>query len=180
VAATCIRAGLELELEDETDKSRRHPEFVALHKTSVRIAIEAKSRHRPGVLGREGDLKKAVEASRADVVPLLNQALAKRPGIPFIVFIDVNLPASADGERWSRSFHAAFGDKVAAEKAAVANAVILTSTPHHFGDPLGLDPPKEISIFPIRRPQYPMPTVVLEALRESLSKYGNIPQRFSA
>jgi hypothetical protein len=91
VAATCIRAGLSLEFEDETDKSRRHPEFIAVHKDGIRVAIEAKSRHRPGVLGESGDLGRALAASKADVIPLLNDALGKRPGLPFIVFIDVNL-----------------------------------------------------------------------------------------
>ncbi|MCH7521012.1 MAG: hypothetical protein IIB42_04820, partial [Candidatus Marinimicrobia bacterium] len=49
--STMIRAGFSIEFEDESDRSRKHVEFVAIHNdTGERIAIEAKSRHRPGVL----------------------------------------------------------------------------------------------------------------------------------
>jgi hypothetical protein len=53
--ATCIRAGFTIEREDEQDGSRRHAEFTALHKaTGQRMSVEAKSRHRPGLLGQPG------------------------------------------------------------------------------------------------------------------------------
>src|SRR4030042_2787260 len=50
-SATCIRAGFDIQYEDESDVTRKHPEFIATHKgTKQIISVEAKSRHRPGVL----------------------------------------------------------------------------------------------------------------------------------
>ena len=52
VASICITAGFDLDFEDETDISKRHPEFIATDRHSpAKIAVEAKSRHRRGVQG---------------------------------------------------------------------------------------------------------------------------------
>ena len=54
--ATCLRAGFQIEHEDETDPSRRHVEFTARHKsTGQQISVEAKSKSRPGILGQTGE-----------------------------------------------------------------------------------------------------------------------------
>jgi hypothetical protein len=53
--ATCLRAGFSIEHENERDGTSRHAEFTAKHKaTGQFISIEAKSRHREGVLGQPG------------------------------------------------------------------------------------------------------------------------------
>ena len=52
-AATCVRAGYDIEYEDERDGTRKHPELIATHRaTGQKVAVEAKSRHLPGVLAR--------------------------------------------------------------------------------------------------------------------------------
>jgi len=52
-AATCIRAGFDIKYEDESDRSSMHTEFAATHRqTGLSICVEAKSKHRAGVLGR--------------------------------------------------------------------------------------------------------------------------------
>ncbi len=49
--ATCVRCGFEIIYEDESDRSKKHTEFIAIHKdTGQKICVEAKSRRRPGVL----------------------------------------------------------------------------------------------------------------------------------
>lgn len=77
VAATLIRAGFELEFEDEDDRSTSHCEFTATFtRTGKRFSVEAK--HRAGSkfgLGRQ-----------------LNRALAKQANFTRIVFIDINIP----------------------------------------------------------------------------------------
>lgn len=51
VAGLFVRAGFTIEWIDEP--TRKRPEFIATHKTTKeRLAVEAKSRHRSGVLGR--------------------------------------------------------------------------------------------------------------------------------
>jgi hypothetical protein len=91
IAATFVRCGFEIEWFEE--KGKKHCEFSARHKTTGEvIAVETKSRHRPGMLNREGGFPDASKL-RADVQSLLNQSLEQSPGDrPFAVFIDVNLP----------------------------------------------------------------------------------------
>ncbi len=78
-AATCVRAGFDIEYEDESDGSSKHTEFTAKHRqTGVRICVEAKSKHRPGVLGRAGDRVDDDEV-RTRLGGLINDALKKPP-----------------------------------------------------------------------------------------------------
>jgi hypothetical protein len=90
--ATCLRAGFTIEHEDESDGSTRHAEFTAIHRfTGQPISVEAKSKHRPGVLGQPG----AIEAEgqhNLKVGQLLNDAIRKNPPHPLVVFLDLNLP----------------------------------------------------------------------------------------
>lgn len=104
-SAAMIVAGFEIEFEDETDIHRKHAEFLATSPYGLKIAVEAKSRHRDGVLdyklnsrnsGREQLLTVAVES-------LIRKALGKEPEMPFFIFIDVNLPYSDEmphGNPW--------------------------------------------------------------------------------
>jgi hypothetical protein len=105
IAATFVRCGFEIEWIEEKDK--KHCEFIATHKaTGEVIAVETKSRHRPGMLNRSGDVPDA-ESLRADVQSLFNQALEQNPGDrSFAMFIDVNLPHEIDKDwpqkKWVR------------------------------------------------------------------------------
>jgi hypothetical protein len=93
--ATCLRAGFEIEHEDETDGSMRHAEFTATHRTTgQKVSVEAKSKHRPGVLGQPGLREKDGEYN-LPVGKLLNLAIAKKPPYPLVVFLDLNLPWGA-------------------------------------------------------------------------------------
>ncbi len=93
--ATCLRAGFSIEREDQGDRTRRHVEFTAKHKsTGQLISVEAKSRHRPGVLGRPG-IPQPHEKLSIRFGGLLNDAIAKNPAHPLVVFVDTNLPFRA-------------------------------------------------------------------------------------
>ena len=92
VCAAFVRAGFDPVLEDETDTETSHCEFVATHKeTGARYSVEAKSRHRPGFLGRPGDPQPLSEI-QADVSRPLKRALRKQANHERVVFIDVNVP----------------------------------------------------------------------------------------
>ena len=53
--ATCYRAGFTVEHENEKDESMRHAEFTVRHAaTGQFLSVEAKSRHRAGVLAMPG------------------------------------------------------------------------------------------------------------------------------
>lgn len=89
VASIFIAAGFDLEWQ--RSKTARHVEFFACGRDGARIAVEAKSRVRGGVLG-------AREGAPADVEEVGIRKLFKRalqqlpPDMPGAVFVDVNLP----------------------------------------------------------------------------------------
>ncbi|MCL6729961.1 hypothetical protein [Sphingomonas hankyongi] len=97
VAASCVRAGFQITLEDETDRTTSHCEFTICRATGADLySVEAKSRHRPGVLGRPGE-PVDLALVRADVRRLLQKALKKRATGKRIIFVDVNVPARDGG-----------------------------------------------------------------------------------
>lgn len=83
VVAILIRAGFELEFEDEEDGSTTHCEFTATYKrTGKKFSVEAKHR----------------AATRFRLIRLLYRALTKRANHQRIVFIDINTPDDATDE----------------------------------------------------------------------------------
>jgi hypothetical protein len=82
VAAVFIKAGFELEFENEADGSMSHCEFTATYpKTGSKFSVEAKAR--------------AAGKSHADVGSQLYGALAKEANHTRVVFTDVNVPDNA-------------------------------------------------------------------------------------
>jgi hypothetical protein len=99
VSATMMRAGFEVLFEDETDSKRKHPEFVAIHRQSkLRVAVEAKSIHRRGVLGYELGNPPPTPGTAsahkiaAQVCGQVERSIPKARGLPLYVFVDLNLP----------------------------------------------------------------------------------------
>ena len=95
-----MRAGFDIDYEDESDGSRKHPEFIATHQRDKSpIAVEAKSIHRAGVLGfKTGNPVPKIETGSAhkiaaQVCGQVEGALRKASGFPFYIFVDLNLPA---------------------------------------------------------------------------------------
>jgi hypothetical protein len=92
VIASMIRAGFEVELEDEGDASRTHCELVATHRqTGRKISVEAKSTSRAGMLGKGGE-RPSVEEIKTSIYRKLQEALLKQADYDRVVFIDVNMP----------------------------------------------------------------------------------------
>lgn len=84
VAAAMIRAGFELELENEEDGTETHCEFTATSKiTSKRFSVEVKVCNPGRTLDHEGRVRPLRQLSRA---------LAKAANHPRIVCIDLNSP----------------------------------------------------------------------------------------
>lgn len=89
VAASFIKAGFELEYENEDDSSITHCEFTAICKVSgQRHSVEAKTRAVEGVLGKRTGRK----SEDPNVRNQLYSALKKEAKYPRIIFIDVNVP----------------------------------------------------------------------------------------
>ena len=84
VAALFIRAGFNIDFEDETDGSTTHCEFTATHKrTGKRFSVEAKRR----------------EGARPRIGHLFNDALSKRANYERIIFIDINMRDDANNNQ---------------------------------------------------------------------------------
>jgi hypothetical protein len=179
VAAVFARAGYAIDWITETD--RRRPEFIARHAGSgTEIAVEAKSRHRPGVLGRSGDAP-FVDAVKVDVRNLLDAALEKEvDGRPFVVCIDLNLPERGERsfEDWMRELHEAALEHLgpaSEENPDPFSAIFFTNYSWHWA---GDQPAGQASSFAVlaRHTPQPLPDDQREVLTEALFQYGDVPE----
>jgi len=188
VAATMVRAGFSLEFEDESDNSRRHPEFIATHRGSgARLAVEAKARRRPGVMGWVGPRPDPSDI-RLSIDELLRDACDKATDLPFVVFIDVNMPPEMANEqlsRWVNELHQTlqrvahgFGDAGVFEGVPYS-LLILTNTPHDYAARGEISAPPGVYMSLPDRARRPLPNPELfPAIEKALRQYGTIPTDF--
>jgi hypothetical protein len=178
VAAVFARAGFTIAWITETD--RRLPEFIALNPASgTEIAVEAKSRHRPGVLGRTGEAP-AVDAVKVDVRNLMDAALEKEiDGRPFVVCIDLNLPET--GERsvqdWMRELHDAALEHLgpaSEENPDPFSAVFFTNYSWHWAGDKAAGQASSFVVVP-NHTASPLSDDERALLTEALFQYGNVP-----
>ena len=91
VAAMMLASGYDLRYSEEKGPGK-HPEFYATdRKTGVVLAVEAKSRHRQGILGFGGKVE-AIEPESFDIDTLIRDAVAKDTREPLLIFIEINVP----------------------------------------------------------------------------------------
>jgi hypothetical protein len=185
VAATFLRAGFDIEYEDETDKSNKHPEFIATHKSSgQKIAVEAKSRHRQGILDQPG-MPKDESKVKASINRILNSALKKEPDHPFIVCIDLNMPP-IKGNVFETEVFKEVLRTIDAKEANLsepdgfpATMYIFTNYPHHYADSEQLDPTKTFLSILVKKPKYTFADEnIVHEICKSLTQYRNIPNEF--
>jgi hypothetical protein len=93
VASIFARAGCKITFIENHLNTEKHPEFYAeIPEENFKVAVEAKSRRRPGAIHETGELSMS-NLRKTRIVPLINDALKQAPGnMPFIVFIDINQP----------------------------------------------------------------------------------------
>jgi hypothetical protein len=171
VAATFIRAGFQIEYEDETDVTTKHPEFVATHlESGLVVSVEAKSRHRlPG----------AQKATTPGVGHLLRKAAAKKGSHPLIAMIEVSMPPE-DPTRPPSWWSVVAKDvvAVAAEYGGHSpiDLAVFTNCPHQYGKPGEPDPARHVCA---RWPATtPIPEGIIEAIGHAARQYGAIPGDF--
>lgn len=179
VAAVFVRAGYALEWI--TANNRKLPEFIARHpQTGSEIAVEAKSRHRLGVLGRAGDTPD-LESLKVDVAGLMRTALEKETdGRPFVICLDLNLPTVPDRtfEQWLPELHdnvlAQFGDERTGEHDPYA-AVFFTNYSWHWDGEQPAGSPMHFVVVS-KKAVTPLPEKETVLLAEALFQYGDVPQ----
>jgi hypothetical protein len=182
VTSVFIRAGFKIDYSDETDRSKKPPEFIAeIPETGQLFAVEAKSRQRNGLLGRQGPSKKNI---KLDITGKINDALKKDINHPFIIFIDLNLPKHKKNQKINFE-RLIFEYKKSYEKTQIQDKFnLIFFTDHHpcsksdfsialdFNDPL---------IVVSKSPSFELKEndLVLSKIRKSISQFGNIPNDFS-
>lgn len=91
VAAIMLAAGYELRFCDETGPGK-HPEFIATNKfTSHTLAVEAKSKQWPGIMGFEKGNDTVVPKGYG-IASLLKNAARKDTSEPLLIFVELNSP----------------------------------------------------------------------------------------
>ena len=182
-AATCIRAGYEIAFEDETDKTRKHTEFIATHRpTGQKIAVEAKSKRRRGVLGYPGDLPQPFTI-RVDIERLLEKAFNKPVIHPYVVFLDLNLPPTGRRLLESRWF-TEIGDTITQVAARSGDRdpfslIVLSNFPDNYATAEPGQQAVEIVTTIGKHPQvHAAHREAIVAIHHAAVKFGNVPNRF--
>jgi hypothetical protein len=129
VAAELVKAGFELEYEDEGDISTTHCEFTATFtQTKKQFSVEAKSR----------PIALRVDGKQLRVGRQLYGALEKQADFDRLIFIDMNRPAGATKEEvgrfldWAVKIIKRFEGKVISGQPAPPAYVFLTNYPDQY------------------------------------------------
>lgn len=196
VTASFIRAGFEITPENEADGTVTHCEFAAHHGTGASYSVEAKSRHRPGILGRLG-APPPMEEIVANVSGLLADALRKHAPYDRIVFVDVNVPPQEGPLLESDWFKRAAGQLSRLERQPTFPVtpafVFFTNQPYHYVGAEADEPGRSVVFTGLHHPDFMQSEGVeideaslrfaekypaMRSLYESLLTHTQIPQRF--
>jgi len=136
VASLFVAANFEIEYEDESDNSKTHPEFIATDReTMLKIAVEAKSKHRKGVKGFRGGSDRE-PAEKVDVRGLILDAYQKNIDLPYYIFVDVNLPPydKSYWDAWMNEIDSLMNDLTLEgySDPCPANIIFFHNDPSHY------------------------------------------------
>lgn len=99
VANLLIRAGFELELEDEADGKSKHCEFSARsRRTGKKYWVEAKMRSVVGLFGKTAADGTTNTNPLGRIIPQLNEALKKPAADERLIFIDLNAEVTTNSD----------------------------------------------------------------------------------
>jgi len=167
--ATCIRAGFDIAFENERDGTKKHPEFIATHKnTKQQISVEAKTKKKSKTLN--GTCK------------IINGALEKENGHPFVVFMDLNLPDQIA----EKEFNAPVPNKITNIVDGITsskngndrfNMIIFTNQPHNFYTEDHFAPTRTLCVISDKAERVTLNTDIFWSLR-SAALQTNIPNEF--
>ncbi len=180
VAAIFVRACCEVKFI--RDKSKKHCEFNAHDLTTgAMIAVEAKSRHRPGALDFPGQFD-AVKAVRGDVEDKVNEALEQNPGdCPFMMFVDLNVPhdpgTPIQKRPWFKDVWAFMQSLTppTVDNPDEFNTIYLTNFSYHWQGSQKASGGEYLFVHS-SFPKYPLPTELVGRIAAAVAGYGSIPK----
>ena len=180
LAASLVRVGFRISW---LESNKTHAEFTAsLAESRENIIVEAKSRHRPGVLHRPGNPSELC-CLKADVTDLYLNALKKPTAdLPFVVGIDVNLPLNLkkiDGtSKWMDDVFRQMdkGPKPTQEKPAKEFLLVLTNFAWHYVGQQRAPAHEVHYLFPEWTSAVPKDKRTFAALIQAFDRYGTRPE----
>lgn len=183
IAGLFVRLGCSVEFLDRStsEEQEAHCEFIATHeRTGTVVGVEAKSRHRPGVLGR-GGVAPAPHDIHAGIDALIQSALAQAPpDKPFIVFVDANAPMdirSGEPRPWVAEVEQLLGamDRGAPTSPTKWNALVVTNFAFHYATEREAER-GQFAATAARHPRFALPTAgFYELLQQGLMNHGEVP-----
>jgi hypothetical protein len=183
--AACIRAGFIIELDNEKDLSIKHVEFhIHEANNSLKVAVEAKSKHRSGILGQPGVKISDEEIKVGKLTQLINNAVSKNYKYPLIIFLEFNLPCEyADyligGKSHKKIFQILESVKKSNDGKDLFNLIILTNHPYHYGKDEEPAPDKIHSLVYSLNPRHVIQNKDLfNRLVYASLQFGTIPNNF--
>ncbi len=194
IAAVFTRAGFDIEWIDDTKASGKHPEFIAIQKrTGQKIAVEAKSRRRSGSINYPGPVTPLAQLRDDDILPLYGEAIPKAPDveIPFLIFIDSNIPDSPkkglssysqipiETAPWMQEIRDGLMEIWdAATEPTPESAVVITNFAFYYGDNDNPSPTGMVAFFPSPKPRVPVPNDPMMAdLAYCFQTYDTVPRQ---
>lgn len=182
VSAIMARSGFAIDYIEDSGSQEKRCEFIAAHRTGgYKIGVEAKCRLRdphvdPASYSYDEDYKGIANLVRK----AKNQA---PPGMPFVIFIDVNLPPSAGyspRERpWLPNIARAldtFGPRSAANPDPFS-MLVATNYGHLFGAIDDFDGRGEWGAMVPEFPMVPLPDrYIAQTIWDTVGRYANIPR----
>ncbi len=181
IAALFARLKCKIEfLDAEERQTKPHCEFIATHdETNVSIAVEAKSRHRAGVIHTPGkrDERKLL---KADIRRLFNRALKQNPGDrPFVIFVDLNSPLTPnsdfDEKPWSREVRRILNSYSSGHKPNVCNGYFVTNYAFYYQAKKETEAGEFMAMIPAVS-KFQLPSLsFIELLQKGLDGYHELP-----
>ena len=160
IVANClIRAGFNLELEDEADDEMKHCEFSAVSQmTQKKYWVEAKMRGVAGVLAKTKVDGSTGRDPTEKLTTHLREALQKPAADDRLIFLDVNAPtAKADGvPAWANKATKRLDDRERSTPTHQTAYVFVTNMcfHHHLDDP---NPQFEAMAYGLNIPDFAKP-----------------------
>jgi hypothetical protein len=167
-AATCVRAGFELTYDDEDDRSQRHVEFRAVHKTSAQeILVEAKQS----------------VAAKHNYGKLINDATKKVGSAPLVVFVDFN-KSPEQARNYLRQGNRKIDQMLSrisrsANGRDLFNLLVFTNHPYRFTTEANPYPEHLSLVIKAHNPLHiPKDGKLVARLERAVAQFGNIPKDF--
>jgi hypothetical protein len=182
ISAMFTRLGFEIEFLDSKKYSGRRCEFIATHPVkSVSVAVEAKSRHRRGVIHFSGESTET-DRLKGDIASLLEDALSQNPGdMPFMIFVDLNAPVTphldVPDKPWFKDIWKIIDGYGAnsEENPDPFNAIYVTNFSFHYEEDQTSGKGEYIFIIPKYSKHPLVDQAVYGLLEKGLADFGNVP-----